>query len=343
MIQNNSHGEVSGKALHPAWLLLLIAVAVVVALAWSWPKQWKPDPARQAELARVGQLFADAKLDEALAQLETPTLIGSAEAAFARAAIQTYTPFVDFYRPGVAPMLLEAADQGVPAAQILLGLALQLDPACSDCWKEARQWFERALRQKEDRDARLGLALSWSSQGLFHQMNRHLEVLLADPVVDDVRALALAFRSPEIDAKDKAVFLKESAEQGWAEAQLQYAIRYLDTGAKEARLWIAMAAAQGHARALDTADRLGIAQEVRSHAEQRLVEMASNPAVAIGKAALWCARLPLGSQIERCRLRALENHLSCRLPKSATDMLGIRQFENTKAYSDCRLRKLLAG
>jgi TPR repeat protein len=342
MIQNNSRAQVSAKTLHPAWVLLLIAVAVVVAVAWSWPKRWQPDPVRQAELARVGQLFADGRIEQALAQLETAPLLGSAEAAFARAAILSYTPFVDFNRPDVTPLLLTAAEQGLPAAQILLGWALQLDPACSDCSKEARQWFERALWQKEDRDARLGLALSWSSQGIFHPMNRHLEVLLADPAADDVRALALAFRTPDIDPREKGDLFRESAEQGWAEAQLQYATRYLETGAKEARLWIAMAAAQGHARAIETADRLGIPEDLRSEAERRLLNMASNPTVAIGKAADWCARLSSVSQMKRCRLRALENHLSCRVPRSTTDVLGIQQFEKTKIYADCRLRQLSA-
>jgi hypothetical protein len=114
----------------------------------------------------------------------------------------------------------------------------------------------------------------------------------------------------------------------------------LDVGADHARLWIAMAAAQGHARAIETAERLRIPENTRWQAERRLLDMAANPALAIGKAADWCTRLTSDDENERCRLRALENHLSCRLPKSTTDALGIEQFAETEVYSACRLRQL---
>jgi hypothetical protein len=294
-------------------------------------------------LAHIGQLFAHAKIDEALARLDTPTLSGSAEGAFARAVILSYTPFVDLSRPAVMRLLREAADQRMPAAQILLGWSLQLDPACSGCRDEARGWFRRALRQTEDRDARLGLALSWSSAGAFHATNEQLEILLADPLVDDVRALALAFRISTAHPRLKEAFLKESAEQGWAEAQLQYAMRYLDLSTPHAQLWIAMAAAQGHAEAAKLANQLHIQPDLRLEAQRRLLVMASSAAVAIGKAAEWCARLSRESDDERCRLHALENHFSCRLPKSTTAALGIDDFERTEIYGACRLRQLSAG
>jgi TPR repeat protein len=326
--------------LHVAGFLL--GVSIAVAVAWSWPRQWNTDPALKKELQSAGMLFADAKVEDALARLDaTPLLQGSAEAAFARAAILSYTPFVDLNRPGVTPLLRGAAERGFPPAQILLGWALLLDRSCAYCREEATQWFERALRHGEDRDARFGLALSWAMGSNSDLVNSYINRLLANPVADDLRPMALAFRRLDLDPQTGAGLMKESAQLGWSEAQFQYAIRYLQLRNDEARLWLAMAAAQGHADAIEAADRISVPQTTRSEAEQRLLSMASDPATAFGRAAAWCDRQSIAlSGIRRCRLRALEDHVSCRLPSSAWETMGITSLDETAIYGACRSARL---
>ena len=82
----------SGSMRRLGCFLLLLSMATGF-LVWHWPKQWKGDAARETELASVGALFANGRIEQALARLEEPPLRESAEALFARAAILVYTPY----------------------------------------------------------------------------------------------------------------------------------------------------------------------------------------------------------------------------------------------------------
>jgi TPR repeat protein len=325
-------------AQRPLWFVLLVATNVGVAV-YFWPDRWHPDPVRQRELANAGALFAQGEETKAFAALDSRLLKGSAEAAFLKGLMRYYTPWPDFGRYGVRSWLTEAAEAGYPPAETLLGWALLLDKGCKDCRREAAQWFEKALRRGEDRDARLGLAITWAGYVPF-LVNLHVNVILADPVKDYPRLLALAFRNPDLDEWNHAVLIKRAAEEGWSEAQFQYATRFLDHDSAEAMLWLAMAAAQGHA---DAAEATGgaVSTEIQTEAERRLLAMAADPATYLGKAAQWCGRESSGRVNDKqCRLHALDDHLICRLPRSTIQALRIVVFEETGAYARCRLRRL---
>ncbi len=340
MVQDapNYLAHVESRAQRPLWIVLVF-IGVVGAVAYFWPDRWDPDADRQRGLARVGALFAEGQPTKALAALEFGLLRDSAEAAFAKGVIRYYTPWPDFGRYTVQSWLREAAEAGFPPAEILLGWALLLDRGCKDCKSEAAQWFEKALRRGEDRDARLGLAITWAGYRP-HMVNLHVNVILEDPVADYPRLLALAFRNPDLDPREWPVLIKRAAEEGWSEAQFQYATRFLDRAGEEAMLWLAMAAAQGHAEAAEAA-KSTVSPAMRAEAERRLLAMAADPATLFGKAAKWCERRqPALLNDKQCRLHALDDHISCHLPRSTTEALGIAAFEETEAYARCRSRRL---
>lgn len=325
-------------AQRPLWFILLI-VTIVSVTAYLWPDRLHPDANRQRALAEAGALFAADEVPEALAALDASPLRDSAEAAFAKGVIRYYTPWPDFGRYTVQSWLREAAEAGFPPAEILLGWALLLDRGCKNCKSEAAQWFQKALRRGEDRDARLGLAITRA--GYRPRMaNLNVDVILRDPVADEARLMALAFRSHGLDPQERAVLMKRAAKEGWSEAQFQYATRFLDRGSEEAKLWLAMAATQGHAKAADAA-KSAVTPAIRAEAERRLLAMAADPATLFGKAAKWCDRQqPTLPDDKRCRLHALDDHIICRLPLSTTEALGIAVFEETEAYARCRSRRL---
>ena len=130
------------------------------------------------------------------------------------------------------------------------------------------------------------------------------------------------------------VLIKRAAEEGWSEAQFQYAMRFLDHDSTEAMLWLAMAAAQGNADAAEAA-RGVVSTAIQTEAERRLLAMAADLATYLGKAAQWC-----GGNDKQCRLHALDDHLICRLPRSTTEALGIVVFEESAAYTRCRKDRL---
>ena len=325
-------------AQRPLWFILLVVIIVSVA-AYLWPDRWHPDASRQRELARVGALFADGQATKALVALDAGPLHDMAEAAFAWGVIRYYTPWPDFGRYTAQSWLREAAQRGFPPAEILLGWALLLERGCKDCRSEATQWFEKALRRGEDRDARLGLALTWAGSDP-HLVNLHVDVLLAEPVSDEARLMALALRSRDLDPQKGAVMMKRAAEEGWSAAQFFYATRFLDGRSDEARMWLAMAAAQGDAEAADAA-KSAVSPAIQAEAERRVLAMAADPATQLGQAAQWCGRQSSGHVNDRqCHLHALEDHIICRLPQSATEALGIVAFEETERYARCRSGRL---
>ena len=325
-------------AQRPLWFILFVATAVGIGV-YFWPDRWHPNADRQRELANAGALFAQGEDPKAFAALDSRRLSGSAEAAFAKGVMHYYTPWPDFGRYGVRSWLTEAAEAGYPPAETLLGWALLLDKGCKECRHEAAQWFEKALRHGEDRDARLGLAMTWAGYVPF-LVNLHVDVILADPVQDYPRLLALAFRNPDLDEWNPAVLIKRAAEEGWSEAQFQYATRFLDHDSKEAMLWLAMAAVQGNADAAEAA-RGVVSTAIQTEAERRLLAMAADPATYLGKAAQWCGGQSSGRVNDKqCRLHALDDHLICRLPRSTTEALGIVVFEESAAYTRCRKDRL---
>ncbi|HXV25443.1 MAG TPA: hypothetical protein VED46_14425 [Alphaproteobacteria bacterium] len=338
MVQDvpNYLAHVEARAQWPLWILLLL-IGLGGAAAYFWPERWQPDADRQRELARVGALFAEGHATKALVALDMGPLRGTAEAAFAWGVIRYYTPYPDYGRYTVQSWLRDAAEQGFPPAEILLGWALLLDRGCKNCTGEAIQRFQKALRRREDRDARLGLAMTWAG------FPTHLDLLLAEPVSDEARLMALAFRSRDLDSELGAAMMKRSAEEGWSVAQFHYATRFLDRGGEEAMLWLAMAAAQGDAEAADMV-KTEVDPAIRAEAERRLLAMAASLGTQLGKAARWCDRRPPSlPDDKRCRLHALEDHIICRLPRSTSDALGIAVFEETEAYSRCRSTRLEAS
>ncbi len=335
MVQDvpNYLAHVEARAQRPLWVVLLLIGLGSVA-AYLWPDPWHPNADRQRELARVGALFADDQVAKALAVLDTGPLHDSAEAAFAKGVIRYYTPWPDFGRYPVQSWLRDAAKRGFPPAEILLGWALLLERGCKDCRSEAAQWFQKTLRRGEDRDARFGLALTRVG------FPAHRDVLLAEPVSDEPRMMALALQSPDLDPQEGAVLLKRAAEEGLAVAQFLYATRFLDPGSEEAILWLAMAAAQGDAEAAEMV-KTSVTSVIRAEAERRVLAMAASLGTQLGKAAQWCDRRPPAlPDDKRCRLHALDDHIICRLPRSTTEALGIAVFEETEAYARCRSRRL---
>jgi len=320
-------------AQRPLWFILLVATAVGIAI-YFWPERWHPNADRQRELANAGALFAQGEDAKAIASLDSRLLTGSPEAAFLKALMRYYTPWPDFGRDGVRSWLTEAAEAGYPPAETLLGWALLLDQGCKECRSEAAQWFEKALRHGEDRDARLGLALTWAGHVPF-LVNLHIDVILADPVSDVARMIALAYRNPDLDTPKRADLLKRAAEEGWSTAQFLYSTQVLDGRSEEAQLWLAMAVAQGDPEAAGAATQ--VSPPIKEEAERHLLAMSADPATQLGKAAQWCDRQPPGRVNDRqCRLHALDHHIDCRLFGSTTAALGISVFEITEAYARCR-------
>ena len=261
-------------AQRPLWFILLVAAIVGVAV-YFWPDRWHPDPDRQRELANAGALFAQGEEDKALVALEFASAQGFGRGGVSKERHPLLRALARFRSDGVRSLLTEAAEAGYPPAETLLGWALIARSGCKDCRSEAAQWFEKALRRGEDRDARLGLAITWAGSVPF-LVNLHLDVVLADPVADYPRLLALAYRKPDLDQWDRAVLMKRAAEEGWSAAQFIYATRFLDRHSEEAQFWLAMAAAQGDAESADAAT--DVSPAIKAEAERRLLAMAADPA-----------------------------------------------------------------
>jgi hypothetical protein len=100
-----------------------------------------------------------------------------------------------------------------------------------------------------------------------------------------------------------------------------------------------MAALQGHAPATEQIQLLGAPLEML-FAEGLLLLMTEDTGTDIGRAALWCGAQSNKDEawMKACRLRSLEGHLACALPRSVTDTLGLHAFEQSEAYSKCRIK-----
>ena len=100
-----------------------------------------------------------------------------------------------------------------------------------------------------------------------------------------------------------------------------------------------MAALQGYAPANAESNSLAIPVRMLA-AESGLMAIAANVRTALGRAALWCGAQSNTDEawIKACRIRALEGHLACTLPQSVTDTLGLHGFEQSEAYSKCRIK-----
>jgi hypothetical protein len=104
---------------------------------------------------------------------------------------------------------------------------------------------------------------------------------------------------------------------------------------REAMLVQAQSALQGYAPAKEQIDFIGVPPEM-PFAEGLLLLMTEDTQTAIGRAALWCGAQGDTDEawIRACRIRSLEGHLACTLPRSVTDTLGLHGFEQSEAYSN---------
>ena len=99
-----------------------------------------------------------------------------------------------------------------------------------------------------------------------------------------------------------------------------------------------MAALQGYAPANAEINSLAVPVRMLA-AESGLMAIAADVRTALGRAALWCGAQSNTDEawIKACRIKALEGHLACTLPQSVTDTLGLHGFEQSEAYSKCRM------
>jgi TPR repeat protein len=345
MVQDvpNLRAHVESRAQRPLWIVIVIVTLTMgVLYLFSGPGNLFVEPVRRSSMIDAAELFADGHFDDAIAHLSSNELSDTPEGAFLRAVIYYYGHF-DEKPDAVRAWLTDAADAGIPGADTMLGWVLLPDPNCASCIKQAAQWFEHALAGRADRSARLGLAATLTQLTRELSLPRaHYDALLAEDTEDTVRLQALTLRgSVEPNTVAAIAYAEAAAQQGFAEAQFRLWKRYLPGGDAKARLWLEMAALQGHEEAVTwvaTSPDLAMTET----AARRLLAMAEDPHTAIGRAARWCdSRASKDDDwLRHCRLTALEAHLACTLPASVIDTLGLRDFEGTEAYSNCRLNLL---
>jgi TPR repeat protein len=345
MVQDvpNLRAHVESRAQRPLWI-----VVAIIAIGAVWYAFWGPGFRHGEEIRRNWMLigahsFANGLSMAGMSQTQTnPSLARSPEAAFLRAVVHRHAGS-DATAEEARQWLDEAAQAGIPGADTLLGWVLLDQEDCASCTGEAVTWFEHALAGRADRDARLGLATALARLGHAEEARGHCDALLVEEVQDTVRLRALVLRAAVTPGPNAAAaYVEEAARQGFAEAQFALWRDHLPQGDRQALLWLAMAALQGYAPAIKQIKPFAAPPD--GDAGERLLAIAQESASALGKAALWCGRQSGKDGIwERaCRLKALEGHLACGLPKSVLDTLGLHGFEQSQAYSQCRT-KALAG
>lgn len=340
MVQDvpNLRAHVESRAQRPLWIMAVVAALGVAALyAFSGSGSRFVEPVRRSSMINAAELFADGRADAAASHLSSEELKDAPEGSLLRAIIYYYGDSEE--KREAQGWLQEAAEADIPGADTMLGWVLLAQQDCPSCLKQAAHWFEHVLAGRADRDARLGLAAALTPLTRELSMSRaHYNAILAEDVEDIVRLQTLTLRgSVEPNRAAAIAYTEEAARQGFAEAQFRLWKRYLPTG-PESWLWLAMAALQGHKEAVK---HVALLPEpvLTELAERRLLAMADEPRTAIGRAAQWCNTRAGKDEawLRSCRLSALEGHLACVLPASVIDTLGLRNFEESKAYSLCRL------
>ncbi len=339
MVQDvpNLRAHVESRAQRPLWLLLaVVGVGAVSLVVWG-PRTFFAEPVRRAAMIHAAELFAQGLDDAATAEIESEKLRKAPEGAFLRAVMRYYQSTQDELDE-LRSDLEEAAEAEISGADTLLGYVL-LANNCGTCPHEGARWFEHALANRADREARLGLAAALTQLTRSISAARaHYDALLAEDVKDTVRLWALTLRGSVGGGQAVATaYTKEAAREGFAEAQFRLWTRYLPGVDPESRLWLAMAALQGHEAAIEQVESSPL-PPMTDLAESRLQVMADDPGTALGRAAQWC----MGQSgqdaawLRKCRLTALEGHMGCTLPSSVLQTLGLHDFEGSEAYSQCR-------
>ena len=249
MVQDvpNLRENIQRRALRPLWVLAAVgALGIAILYAFSGPGNRFVEPIRRSSMIQAAELFADGRADAALSHVNAEELSGAPEGALLRAVIHYYHPS-ETKLETIEAWLREAAEANLPGADTMLGWVLVRQPDCVSCLKQAAHWFEHALAGRADREARLGLAAALTQLTRELSMPRaHYDALLAENVEDSMRLQALTLRgSVEPSATLAAAYTEEAALQGFAEAQYRLWKRYLPR-ASDARVWLAMAALQGH-------------------------------------------------------------------------------------------------
>jgi TPR repeat protein len=345
MVQDvpNLRAHVESRAQRPLWIAVVVVSLGIGALyAFSASGNRLVEPVRRSSMIGAAELFAYGRVDDAIAHVNSDEMRDTPEGALLRAIIHYYWRSEE--KPEtIRGWLSDAAEADIAGADTMLGWVLLAEPNCTSCLKQAAYWFEHALAGRADRSARLGLAATLTQLTRELSLPRaHYDALLAEDTEDTVRLQALTLRgSVEPNTVAAIAYAEAAAHQGFAEAQFRLWKRYLPGGDAEARLWLAMAALQGHEEAVTwvaTSPDLAMTET----AARRLLAMAEDPHTAIGRAARWCDSRASkdGDWLRHCRLTALEAHLACTLPASVIDTLGLRDFEGTEAYSNCRLNLL---
>jgi hypothetical protein len=334
--------HVESRAQWPLWLFLAVVAAVAGWWAYLGPGHQHAEQLRREAMLVSAHSFANGLTSAVISRTQTdPYLAGTPEGAFLRAVVH-YQAGSDASAEGARQWLEDAAEAGVAGADTLLGWVLLEQEGCASCTEQAVEWFEHALARRTDPDARLGLATALGRLGYSEEAHGHTKALLAEDIKDTVRLRALLLRgSLKPGPATVAALVEEAAREGLAEAQFALWRDHLLRTDPQARLWLAMAALQGYAPATGEITSLGVPIRMIA-AESGLAAIAANSATAVGRAAVWCGGLggKDAAWMKACRLRALEGHLACTLPKSVTDTLGLHGFEQLEAYSGCRQRAL---
>jgi hypothetical protein len=333
----NLRAHVESRAQRLLWVLLAVVSVGAIWLVISGPRYFFAEPVRRAAMIHAAELFAEGLNGAAIFEIESEKLRNAPEGAFLRAVMRYYQATHE-EQDELRTELEQAAEAEISGADTLLGYVL-LAQDCGTCLKEAARWFDHALAARADREARLGLAAALTKTLRDVSVPRaHYDALLAEDVNDTVRLWALVLRgSMEVGKAVATAYTEEAAREGFSEAQFRLWKRYLAGVDPESRLWLAMAALQGHEAAIEQVESSPL-PPMTDLAESRLQQMADDPRTAIGRAAQWC----LGQSgqdaawLRKCRLTGLEGHRSCILPSSVLKTLGLNDFESSAAYSQCR-------
>jgi TPR repeat protein len=338
----NMRANVESRAQWPLWLFLAVVAAGAGWWAYLGPGHQHAEQLRREAMLVSARSFANGLFLAVISETQTDQyLAGTPEGAFLRAVVHRYAGS-DASRDEAEQWLEEAADAAIPGADTLLGWVLLKKGNCKSCADHAVHWFEHALDGRADREARLGLATALARLGYAEEARGHTKALLAEDVNDTIRLRTLLLRgSLESGPKTAEAYVEEAAREGLAEAQFALWRDHLLRSDSQARLWLAMAALQGYAPATEQIQLLGAPLEML-FAEGLLLLMTEDTGTDIGRAALWCGAQSNKDEawMKACRLRSLEGHLACALPRSVTDTLGLHEFEQSEAYSRCRQRAL---
>ena len=321
--------------------LLVSTVSIVVASAHAQTSLPRPEAIDEPAIARSVELFLANRQVEALQALDPETLERSGKANLLTGLIYLNRPHEN--QEKARPYFERAGRLGVSHAYAALGNQI-LGDDCADCPVQAAKLFSQALADHDDPDARLGLALAWTELGKNDSAQAEFDHLLEDPTPLYVRVLAASFAGAlriKQDPNRAEELLLFAALQGSAGAQQILGLWYLREGRKaEAEMWLARAVGQRAELAMKwyRAQPHSMQIEMVQRSVTELLQMAgTGENTYFAKAARWCRRS--GAIDLLCLPHAAEHHDACSLTQETLDLLGIKDFESSPAYTSCRLRE----